>query len=368
MITWLAQAYRDLSYERKQWIIRFFSPAKFVLTAVSDLFFHVYKVSGDANAVFITSLEPDTSFVRYFYPDATLQKTRTIFAWSLPGEIRRSERAIIALNRNLVPFFRNGVFTVPFVRQVVSLDKPPETLKQFRKHKKTIQSYTAEISNDAEHLKFFYEQMYLPFIRERHKDALIEDISKLQYLLKKNGELILLRHQQELVGGLFCKRMGGTYYALSVGLIDDRWLSEDAVPALFYHSMIRARELNARFVDFGESRPFLSDGVLEYKRRWGGRVIRNERDNYYYLLKNVARDGLIYIEEQGLAALVSPESARSFLSHPDPGIQLRIMGGEGKDTPVAGEPVIPVKSKRTLAFVYGLANRIHSYQKSIIRR
>lgn len=368
MITWLAQAYRDLSYERKQWIIRFFSPAKFVLTAVSDLFFHVYEVSGEENAVFITSLEPDISFVRYFYPDATLRKTRTIFAWSLPGEIRRNERAIIALNRNLMRFFPSGIFTVPFVRQVVSLDKPPETLKQFRKHKKTIQSYTAEISHDSERLRFFYEQMYLPYIRERHKDALIEDISKMQYLLRKNGELILIRHQQELVGGLFCKRMGGTYYALSLGLIDDRWLSEDAVPALFYHSMIRARELNARFVDFGESRPFLSDGVMEYKRRWGGRVIRNERDNYFYLLKNVARDGLIFIEDEGLAALVSPESARSFLSHPDPGIQLRIMGSGEEDTPIIGETVIAVKNRRTLSFVYGLANRIHSYQKTIIRR
>ena len=368
MIRWIVRAYRDLPYERKQWIIRFFSPVKLLLTSINELFFHVYRISGADGALFITSLEPDISFVRYFYPDATLQKAGTIFAWSLRRFARRNERVIIAMHRNLVPFFKDGLLTVPFVRQVASLDKPPETLKQFRKHKKTIRSYDIEISNGAESLKFFYEKMYLPFIRVRHRDALIEDISKLEYLLKNKGELLLLKRQDEFVGGLFCKTTGDTYYALSVGLIDDRWLDEDAVPALFYFSMARARELKARFMDFGESRPFLSDGVLEYKRRWGGHIVQNERDKYYYYLKNIARDGLIFVDDGKLAALVSPESAQSLLHHADPGIRIRIMGPGAAGDPAGSRPGPDPKKNKHLAFVYGVASRISRYPKQIVRR
>jgi hypothetical protein len=267
MITWIVQSYQKLPCERKLWITRFLSPVKLVFSSINGLFFHVYEISGDENAVFITSIEPDASFLEYFYPQATIKRTRTIFAWSLKGIERQYDTVAIEMHKELLPFFNKGLITVPFVRQRFDISKPPENLKQFRKHKKNILTYGIEVSKDPGALAFFYEKMYVPYVQRRYKDALIEHFSKFQYYLKRNGELLLLKSGQEVVGGVFCKTVGDTYHMSNIGLIDDSYLKEDAMDALYYFAIVRAKEINARFIDFGESRPFLSDGVLEHKRR-----------------------------------------------------------------------------------------------------
>lgn len=326
MIMSFFQAYRNLPYKKKVWIARVLLPVKFVTTAVTSLIFQVYRISDDDGAVFITSIKPDTYFVRKFYPGATLKKTRTIFVWSLKSIIRRNERVIIEMHRNLVPFFKDGLITVPFVRQISGTGTPPENHKQFRKRKKNILKYAPEISKDPETLKFFYEKLYVPYIRGRHTDALIDDYSVLQYHAEKNnGEVLLLKREQEIIGGSFCTTIGDTYHGTYLGLIDDRYLREDAVSALFYFSLVRARELHARFMDFGDSRPFLLDGILGYKRMWGGHLTPNKSTNYYFYLKNVTKEGLIYLEHDKLTAQISRESAQSSQSYADSGVVVRII-------------------------------------------
>lgn len=317
-------SYRRLPCERKRLIAKIFSPVKPVWSLIKGLRFHIYQISGDGNPVFIAPSEPDILFLRSLYPGATLKKTRSVFVWSLRRIARTCDPVIIEIPGYLVPFFHDGIITPPLVQQGLEIDKPPEKFKQFQKRKKNILSYDIEVSHDPEMLAFFYEKMHVPYIQKRHRDGRIEDFSKLQYYAKKDGELLLLRKGDQPVGGIFCRVKGETYKLFILGLIDDSYLKEDAMGALYYYSMVRAREVKARFIDYGGSRPFLFDGLLEYKRMWGGNIGIDERNKHFFYLKNVTRDGLIFLENNKLMVEVSVETAKSINPGLYPGINIRI--------------------------------------------
>lgn len=328
MITWIVQSYQKMPCERKRWISKSLSPVKSVLSSINGLFFHVYEIAGN-DAVLITSIQPDASFLEYFYPGAVLKPKGRIFAWSVRHTAHRYDTAVIEMHKELLPFFKDGLITVPFVRQRFDISKPPENLKQFRKHKKNILTYDTEVTRDPEVLAFFYEKMHVPYVRRRYKDALIEHFSKLQYFIEKNGELLLLKTQGNVIGGVFCKQIGDTFHMLNIGLIDDSYLKADAMDALYYFAILRAKERGFRYIDFGESRPFLSDGVLEHKRRWGGDIIPNERNKYFFYLKNIGREDLIFLENDKLTAQFSPEGAKTLRPDFYPGVEIRVPRGSG---------------------------------------
>jgi len=58
---------------------------------------------------------------------------------------------------------------------------------------------------------------------------------------------------------------------------DRELVKRGAISALYYHCALWAKEQGYRSIDFGHTRPFLRDGLLVSKKRWGMRMQRSER-------------------------------------------------------------------------------------------
>jgi hypothetical protein len=307
----IVRIYKELPEERKKQVSDYLSVLKKFARYGTELRFKVYSDLDEQKFVYLTSDEPDTNFIECFYPGATVTRVDTVFVWSLPKFARQHDKVMIDMHCNLSRFFSDGITSVRWIRQMYDLTEPIDNLfkhRERRRERKKVLTFTPSFSTDPEDLEFFYEKMYLPYIRKRHNDAILLKKVFLQQDLKKSGELCFIKKEALITAGGFCNHVGDTYSMLILGLMDERYVEEGAVAALFYYGLYRALEKKARFFDFGLSKPFIDDGVCIYKRKWGGRIHQDHETNHIMYLKNIRKDGLIVLDEGKLKVLVSPDN------------------------------------------------------------
>jgi hypothetical protein len=143
-----------------------------------------------------------------------------------------------------------------------------------RKIKKNKLDHTITTAQDQ--LDDFYHHMYLPTVTTRHQDRTIamEYPHMMQKVQEGSCELLLVRKDGVPIGGGLIRTdeamprlwSGGTKNG------DPIHLKEGAMLAVDYFSSVYLAEKGYQEVDLGLSRSFLSDGVLQYKRRWNIRV------------------------------------------------------------------------------------------------
>ena len=150
--------------------------------------------------------------------------------------------------------------------------------------------------------------MYLPYLQNRYANPLIEKISSMQTVLRGDGELCFIKKGDQRIAGVLFNQIGDTYYLLTIGLIDESYLKEGAIAAMYYYGIQHATEKKAKFIDFGLTRPFLSDGVLIYKRKWGAKVTRDPASGRVLYLKNLVKTGQIVLEGTKLKVLESADA------------------------------------------------------------
>jgi hypothetical protein len=302
-----------------------FFPLTMVRKFIRLIHFTVYTLSAEKDAIYITSDEPDPGFIEYFYPGTTITPVKSIFAWSLGRYARNYSTAIIDMHPFLARFFSGGVFTVRWIRQEISLNTTCEELfsdRERKRERKKALAFPYETSRDPADLQVFYDTMYLPFLRTRHQHPTILEFDYLlNNYLKKNGELLFIKKDGEVIAGGLCNLVGETYLLGTLGLKDEAFINEGAIAALYYYGIRLAYERGAKFVDLGLSRPFLSDGVVIYKRKWGGNIRRDDKNNHVVYLKNLTKNGLIVLEKGKLRALVTGDEVFFSRTYPDEGIE-----------------------------------------------
>jgi hypothetical protein len=144
-------------------------------------------------------------------------------------------------------------------------------LSRIRRHQ-----LTWEISHEPAHVEHFYDRMYAPLVHSSHGES----------VLPIAREKMLSRFSQQQSELLLIKQ-GATAIAGSVLLYDDdiprRWadgvldaarehLAKGVISALYLYSSEHLRGQGVERIGLGLSRPFLSDGVLTFKRKWGLRL------------------------------------------------------------------------------------------------
>jgi hypothetical protein len=144
-----------------------------------------------------------------------------------------------------------------------------EDLRKIRRH-----GLTYRIVRDEQAIRRFYSDMYVPHVTKRFGDsAYVEPEWKIQYCAE-TGALMEILKEGEIVAGqvLFADRdsLQFLWAGTSGGELGAH--SKGVFPALFYYGILYAFERGYRSVDYCGSRPFLSDGILQLKRRWGGAV------------------------------------------------------------------------------------------------
>ena len=133
------------------------------------------------------------------------------------------------------------------------------------------------ITKDPVDFHFFYYNMHLPYISKRHGDSAF----KISYAeMKKsfeNGELLQIKEGQEIVAGVIIdyKVMKGIPRMTKLGVLrgDFNYVKRGAIIALYYYTIQYLKQRNHKKISLGLTRPFFSDGVLQYKLNWGAKIV-----------------------------------------------------------------------------------------------
>lgn len=130
-----------------------------------------------------------------------------------------------------------------------------------------------EATRDLAALKDFHANMYRPYILARHgKTSLLTDYPDLERdFAAHDRELVLIKRAGAALGGCVVDYAPHGVQLLDIGLRDgaDELLKGHISDLLYLGIFKRALERSTGMVHFGFVWPFVTDGVVDYKRRWG---------------------------------------------------------------------------------------------------
>lgn len=290
-----------------------------------ELRFDVYLLSGKTKVFYITSSEVDPYFIDRICKDGCITKVKKIYAWELRRYIIQKEAVLIDMHNLFAHFYNNGFLVPPYVRQVIDLNRPINKIikkKDFNK----INYYRCEVLADYNALNFFYKKMHVPYLNRRFGDsAIIESFNNLVKRFLDKGELIFIKRDDIYVSAGLCEMSNGIYFCRKVGVLNESYVKEGALSAVYYFAILRAKKKNAKYFDLGLSRPFLSDGILWHKRNLGARICEDKTTNRIFYMKNASKHPFICIENKKLKAVVFSDNDKFIKEYAMSGLEFKIV-------------------------------------------
>jgi hypothetical protein len=169
------------------------------------------------------------------------------------------------------------------VYQMISLDKPPEDMLAGKRNKNLREAVnrlrkvniTTRISHSMDDLRFFYDNMYVPTMHSRHADRTVITPYQTAERQYKNGYLWFLSLDGHEVAGSLCyvSADNNIFTGSFLGYLDGntQFLKQDLGTALYWYSMQQAREKGVKMINLLESVAWVSNGVYNYKQKWGAK-------------------------------------------------------------------------------------------------
>ena len=141
----------------------------------------------------------------------------------------------------------------------------------------------------------FYNKMYLPYCESRFGShplvkpyELVEALSKDSVLLTVSASASPVRPSLDnALGGVIIRKVNTSASLVISGLGGDPEdaLRRGAVEALYWFAILWCHSQGVISLDLGLSHPFLDDGVLRFKAKWGARVEASETGLHNLALK-----------------------------------------------------------------------------------
>ncbi|MGH3244281.1 MAG: GNAT family N-acetyltransferase [Spirillospora sp.] len=132
-----------------------------------------------------------------------------------------------------------------------------------------------EVVSDDDSFNFFYDRMHVPTMRLRHGERARSETKQSAYeCLFRRGVLGFARIEGERSAGVLCRRDGDVLTVRLLGVRDGaKQHHDEGAMKILYHLMLEwADENGIRQVDFGAVEPWLSQGIFQWKRRFGPRI------------------------------------------------------------------------------------------------
>lgn len=132
--------------------------------------------------------------------------------------------------------------------------------------------YRFEIIKNDNALYEYFHHMLIPSIQNRHEQrAFLSSWENIQHLYQ-NGTLITAHLNNEWVGAiLLVPEYKNRIRIANLGWRngDIMWLKNGIVPALYHQSILWAQKKEFTEFNLGGSNPFVNDGPLNFKLKWG---------------------------------------------------------------------------------------------------
>ncbi len=184
---------------------------------------------------------------------------------------------------NFLP--KKSQFKIPeWIEQEISLTGNWEdVVSRFRKNTKSTDlrlvrkyKYAWDVVIDLPALTYFYKELYLPYVNQRFQKAVqTVDDEWLIAVAEKGGLLRILNKDQVIAGAVLYRHKHFLDWVWVGALMQNGHdLNKGVFSSLYYHSIKYAHDEKFPKIKLGGSRPFLTDGVYRFKRKWGARVVR----------------------------------------------------------------------------------------------
>ena len=265
-----------------------------------------------------------------YLEEPTKERLGKIFIWKIKSrlnlDIPKADLIFIRIDEFFSRFLsRQGFIVTPErVSFILDLSKPlseiwklsknkslREDLRMIRKHK-----YSYEISHDPAEFKYFYYQMYLPYMPKRFgKLTTYTSFQRMKRTFEK-GQLLLVKQGNEYVSGNIIALFNSSAFFASLGIKEGKieYLKQGALSAAYYFGILWAKEKGYKRLDFGHCRPFLNDGIFCYKKKWGMGIKRSKRVRTVFGMKIcglhqgaldfLAKNPLIFTDQEKLKGLI----------------------------------------------------------------
>lgn len=170
-------------------------------------------------------------------------------------------------------FFSKKEFLIlPRINFSLDISSPLELIRErtMRVRRRNIQKierfpYTYEVTNDLEKLNLFYNRIYLPLISETANSNFGRptpmETAKEWF---QKGELLLVKSDDKYVSGLLYHPENASMHCRMIAYTEGI-----AGQAALYHSIQNLKEKGYARINYGDTSPFMSDGLFFYKKSWG---------------------------------------------------------------------------------------------------
>ena len=157
-------------------------------------------------------------------------------------------------------------------------------IKRNRKFKYNItkvikQEFTYSINTDRNSFDYFYNDMYMPYKTLRHnKDECVWEYKSIDDTELKQYELLFIHFQEVICAGmvLYYPPHKDFPFILELGVLHGniQYVDIGALTAAYYYSIQHLFRKGYKKAGLGWTPTFLNNGVLQYKRRWGMKIIK----------------------------------------------------------------------------------------------
>lgn len=257
---------------------------------IRHLMLNIYSVEGEFEGSEMRTLVADDGstldyIAQLMFPSgASISKKGRISALNGPSLVNREVDLVVAgANRLLADSYVLRGFCIipkwvqlslpvvedPYAR-LSAFGRPTRSYFNRKMHKIQDAQFECEVVKEQFWFSRFYQEMYKPYVVQRFNDnAVVYEPGTLKKFFDK-GFLIIARKNGEPVAGEIVHWEGNTLNTPFIGILngDMELVKEGAMFALHYYLAEKAYSWGGAYINFGLSRPFLSDGTLQYKLQW----------------------------------------------------------------------------------------------------
>jgi hypothetical protein len=138
----------------------------------------------------------------------------------------------------------------------------------------------ATLVRDPETVLAFLREWYLPYVHARWGETCVGLSERAMRRVARYAELLWVGCDDDRLAGVLLESQGTSLRMLVLGMREASRRVDGALAGLYYFALADAARRGARWLRTGGTRPVLSDGVLEFKRKWGA-GIRDGRQRDY---------------------------------------------------------------------------------------
>jgi hypothetical protein len=225
---------------------------------------------------YLCELALGPSFKEYYYG--------RIWLWNIPKLIKNHNGAyalvIVQLHESnlkllkspnwfFIPNWVIGEIKAPLNEAILKNSSIKSDLRRIRKH-----SLNFEVTQNYKRFDEFYYNMYVPHITKAHgSSAYIMPYNYMRAEFQKCELLLIKKKEERIAGILIVNDEVPRLWCLGVRDKNPEYIKDGAVGALLYYSLLYLKNKDYTTINFGLSRAFLSDGVLQYKRKWSQTIV-----------------------------------------------------------------------------------------------